>query len=55
MAKKKAKKKRGRTRTLAAVPKGQLGDWGDKVPQAVQEAADDYDGAHTAKTKSHLP
>jgi len=43
MAKKAAAKK---------TPKGQLGDWLDKVPEAVQEAADDYDKAHTAKSKA---
>ena len=35
-----------------AAPKGQLGDWLDKVPQAVQAAADDYDKAHTTKSKA---
>lgn len=34
------------------VPVGQLGDWGDKYPEAVQTAADDYDKAHTAKGKA---
>lgn len=31
---------------------GQLGDWGDKVPQVVQDAADEYDKAHTVKSKA---
>jgi hypothetical protein len=35
-----------------SVPNGQLGDWGDKVPKGVQDAADAYDKAHTAKTKA---
>lgn len=42
MAKKAAKK----------APTGQLGDWLDKVPAAVQAAADDYDKAHTTKSKA---
>lgn len=33
-------------------PKGQLGDWLEEVPEAVQEAADAYDKAHTAKSKA---
>jgi hypothetical protein len=33
-------------------PNGQLGDWQDDVPEVVQEAADDYDKAHTAKGKA---
>jgi hypothetical protein len=33
-------------------PNGQLGDWQDDVPEVVQEAADDYDKAHSAKTKA---
>ncbi len=33
-------------------PKGQLGDWLEEVPEEVQEAADAYDKAHTAKTKT---
>lgn len=33
-------------------PKGQLGDWLDEVPEAVQDAADEYDKAHSAKTKA---
>ncbi len=24
------------------IPKGQLGDWGDKIPKDVQDAADEY-------------
>lgn len=35
-----------------APPKGQLGDWLDKIPAAVQTAADDYDKAHTTKSKA---
>jgi len=35
-----------------ATPKGQLGDWLEEVPEAVQEAADAYDKAHTAKSKA---
>lgn len=30
----------------------ELADWSDKYPEAVQEAADDYDKAHTAKSKA---
>lgn len=35
-----------------APPKGQLGDWQDEVPEAVQAAADTYDKAHTAKNNA---
>lgn len=35
-----------------AIPKGQLGDWGDEVPEDVQDAADAYDKAHTSKSKA---
>ena len=31
----------------AVAKKGQLGDWLDEVPDAVQDAADEYDKAHT--------
>jgi len=33
-------------------PKNQLGDWLEEVPDAVQDAADAYDKAHTAKSKA---
>lgn len=36
----------------AAAKRLQLGDWLDEVPDAVQDAADDYDKAHTAKNKA---
>jgi hypothetical protein len=39
-------------KAAAKKPPGQLGDWLDKVPEAVQGAADDYDKAHTAKSKA---
>jgi len=32
-----------------AAPNGQLGDWLDEVPEAVQETADEYDKVHTVK------
>lgn len=32
------------------VPKGQLGDWLDEVPEDVQDASDNYVKAHTVKT-----
>jgi len=35
-----------------ATPKGQLGDWLDAIPEEVQEAADAYDKAHSAKSKA---
>jgi hypothetical protein len=35
-----------------AAPRGQLGDWLDKVPKAVQDAADEYDRSHKAKAKA---
>jgi hypothetical protein len=30
----------------------ELADWGDKYPAEVQDAADDYDKAHSAKSKA---
>lgn len=36
----------------AAVPAGQLGDWQEEIPKRVQECADAYDAAHTAKGKA---
>ena len=31
---------------------GQLGDWLEEIPEDVQNAADAYDKAHTAKSKA---
>lgn len=36
----------------ARKPKGQLGDWLDDIPEAVQKAADEYDKAHTDAQKA---
>lgn len=60
MAKKKAARKSTTRRPAkkkaapkkAASKQGQLGDWLDKVPKHIQDAADEYDAAHRAKTKA---
>ncbi len=36
-----------------SVPAGQLGDWLEKVPAEVQEAADEYVGFKREKQKAH--
>lgn len=39
-------------RAQSEAPDGQLGDWLEKIPKRVQECADAYDAAHTAKGKA---
>jgi hypothetical protein len=42
VAKKRLRAAEEQTEESEVIPKGQLGDWGDKIPQEVQDAADEY-------------
>lgn len=51
--KKKTPKKKTGNKSSSGPPKqGELGDWQPKIPKKVQDAADEYDKAHSAKSKA---